>query len=90
MASNPDDLLTNSDWAKQKWDIWWRGKIVNNADDLLLFLGVQGQVTLSGDHFIAAPDPEDQRRAVADFLHLPAASAMPKKILDELKRRGIA
>jgi len=82
MAFQPDSDLRNSDWLKTLvWQvIVVRGDevvLVESVDDLLLFLHVE------------ALPLEQQRKAVRQFIQLPAAEPMPKALRRKLVDAGL-
>lgn len=70
----PDDTLGNADWLRRgRWDVFYRDELVTTVAGLLGALDV------------AEADRGEQVREVKRFIKLPAAEAMPKKLLREVK-----
>lgn len=83
MIVNIDEDLRNADWTKVgSWDLYitdkdGNPKLIEKVDDLLKFLEV--------DKYVESR----QKAAVAEFMKLPAAEAMPKKLKKELIDRDL-
>lgn len=69
-----DGSLENADWQrKNRWDLFYDDELVTTVVGLLGVLDVE------------AKDYREQVIEVKHFLTLPAAEAMPKKLLKEVK-----